>query len=144
MSDIAIKPAESEGRKFIRRFLKRKTVAFGVLILVVFVLLAIFWVTRAIPRHRMDWLAGAVWALPWLGGLCLISYLGDYPDRSAHAGNRALISFGWGFVVVLGLTALVYVLAVLARLPRERVEAHIEQTSAEAAEEEGMLGETAS
>ena len=109
-----------------------------------FVLLAIFWVTRAIPRHRMDWLAGAVWALPWLGGLCLISYLGDYPDRSAHAGNRALISFGWGFVVVLGLTALVYVLAVLARLPRERVEAHIEQTSAEAAEEEGMLGETAS
>ena len=41
MTDIAIKPAESEGRKFIRRLLKRKTVAFGLLILTVFVLLAI-------------------------------------------------------------------------------------------------------
>jgi peptide/nickel transport system permease protein len=35
-------PAESEGRKFIRRLLKRKTVAFGLIVLTVFVLLAIF------------------------------------------------------------------------------------------------------
>ncbi|RIV15579.1 ABC transporter permease, partial [Klebsiella pneumoniae] len=34
------KPAASEGSKFLRRFLKRKTVAFGLIILVVFVLLA--------------------------------------------------------------------------------------------------------
>jgi len=51
MTDIAIKPAESEGRKFIRRLLKRKTVAFGLLILTVFVLLAILapWVTPYSP-----------------------------------------------------------------------------------------------
>lgn len=35
-------PSESEGRKFIRRLLKRKTVAFGLIILTVFVLLAAF------------------------------------------------------------------------------------------------------
>ncbi|HEV7308053.1 ABC transporter permease [Ensifer sp.] len=35
-------PTESEGRKFIRRLLKRKTVAFGLIVLTVFVLLAIF------------------------------------------------------------------------------------------------------
>ncbi|NUS71281.1 MAG: ABC transporter permease [Ensifer adhaerens] len=35
-------PAESEGRKFVRRLLKRKTVAFGLIVLTVFVLLAIF------------------------------------------------------------------------------------------------------
>ena len=35
-------PSESEGRKFIRRLLKRKTVAFGLIVLTVFVLLAIF------------------------------------------------------------------------------------------------------
>ncbi|WDZ79755.1 ABC transporter permease (plasmid) [Ensifer adhaerens] len=35
-------PAESEGRKFIRRLLKRKTVAFGLIVLTAFVLLAVF------------------------------------------------------------------------------------------------------
>ncbi|WP_104667368.1 ABC transporter permease [Ensifer adhaerens] len=35
-------PAESEGRKFVRRLLKRKTVAFGLIVLTVFVLLAVF------------------------------------------------------------------------------------------------------
>lgn len=35
-------PSESEGRKFIRRLLKRKTVAFGLIVLTVFVLLAVF------------------------------------------------------------------------------------------------------
>ncbi len=35
-------PSESEGRKFIRRLLMRKTVAFGLIVLSVFVLLAVF------------------------------------------------------------------------------------------------------
>lgn len=51
MTDIAFKPTESEGRKFIRRFLKRKTVAFGILVLAIFVLLAIFapWIAPYSP-----------------------------------------------------------------------------------------------
>ncbi|MGO4623970.1 ABC transporter permease [Ensifer sp. 2TAB8] len=35
-------PTESEGRKFVRRLLKRKTVAFGLIVLTTFVLLAVF------------------------------------------------------------------------------------------------------
>ncbi|MGO6907490.1 ABC transporter permease, partial [Rhizobium ruizarguesonis] len=42
MADIAIKSAEGEGSKFARRLLKRKTVACGLLILTIFVLLAVF------------------------------------------------------------------------------------------------------
>ncbi|TCU28938.1 peptide/nickel transport system permease protein [Rhizobium azibense] len=51
MTDILTAPALSEGSKFVRRFLKRKTVAFGVLILTIFVLLAILapWVAPYSP-----------------------------------------------------------------------------------------------
>ncbi|RCS23478.1 ABC transporter permease [Phyllobacterium salinisoli] len=42
MTDITIKTQPSERSKFIRRFLKRKTVAAGMIVLVLFVLLAIF------------------------------------------------------------------------------------------------------
>lgn len=41
MTDIPIKPAEGESRKFVRRLLKRKTVFIGLVILFIFVLLAI-------------------------------------------------------------------------------------------------------
>ena len=46
----------------------------------------------------MEWRAGATWTLPWLGGLCLISYLGDYPEQAKDAGNTGTIGFGWGFL----------------------------------------------
>jgi amino acid transporter len=106
-----------------------------------FVLLAIFLATGTIAKHEMNWTAGASWALPWLGGLCLISWIGDYPEKSAHKGNLASIGFGWGFIVILALSALVYLIAVKMRLPRADVERNIEQTNAEAAEEEAELGE---
>ncbi|WP_442892236.1 ABC transporter permease [Ensifer sp. MJa1] len=41
MSVAVSAPTESEGRKFVRRLLKRKTVAFGLIVLTVFVLLAV-------------------------------------------------------------------------------------------------------
>jgi hypothetical protein len=78
--------------------------------------------------------------LPWLGGLCLISYLGDYPEKSVGAGNTATLTYGPDFLVILALTLLVYVLALMVRLPKEQVEENIEATKAEAAEEERELG----
>ncbi len=104
------------------------------------VLLAVFMATGLIPPHRMNWGSGGAWALPWFGGLCLISYLGDYPARGAGAGNRGAISFGWGFVVVLGLTALVYTLAVLVRLPRADAEGNVRYATEHAIEEDAELG----
>jgi peptide/nickel transport system permease protein len=51
MTDMSIKPAEGESRKFVRRLLKRKTVFVGLVILIIFVLLAILapWVAPYSP-----------------------------------------------------------------------------------------------
>ncbi|MEO6501171.1 MAG: APC family permease [Jatrophihabitantaceae bacterium] len=105
-----------------------------------FVVLAIFYATSRDSMPAMDWKAGASWTLPWLGGLCLISYLGDYPDASKHAGNTSTIGFAAGFVVLLALSAFVYRLALKVRLPEDRVAANIEATQAEAVRESQELG----
>jgi amino acid transporter len=109
-------------------------------ILIGFVLMAIFHITGRGDMPKLHWRAGATWALPWLGGLALISYLGSYPDRSEHAGNRGIFTFGWGFLVTLALTILVYALAVWVRLPAAQMQANIDETLAEAQEEEQALG----
>jgi amino acid transporter len=108
-----------------------------------FVVFAIFYLTSRDSMPEMDWKAGASWSLPWLGGLCLISYLGDYPEKSKHAGNTATIGFGWGFLLLLALSAIVYWLALKVRLPSDRVQANIEATTAEAAQEDKELGSSA-
>jgi amino acid transporter len=109
------------------------TVAFG------FVLFFAYHLTRGRQAPPLDLLAGATWVLPWLGGMCLISFLGDYPEKKKDAGNLAAIGFGWGFLVVLALSALVYFLGLRFRLPRPRVEEHIAETKAESSAESDEL-----
>ena len=113
-----------------------------VAILLGFVLLGIFHLTGKGSMPQMDWRHGAPWLVPWLGGLCLISYLGTYPEKSEHKGNLGLIGFGWGFPIMLVLTALVYGLALWSRLPKTRVQENIDETLAEAEEEESEIGAT--
>ncbi len=90
---------------------------------------------------KLDFRHGAPWVLPWLAGLCLISYLGDYPDKATDPGasNTHLITFGWGFVVLLALSAGVWWLALRCRLPEAQVDQQIAETQAEAAEEDKEL-----
>jgi amino acid transporter len=107
-------------------------------ILLGFVLLAVYKTVRPENMPTMDWRAGASWTLPWLGGLALISYLGTYPDPAE--GNLGLIGFGWGFVAVFALTALVYAIALMVRLPRRRIEEHVAQTRMEAEEQYKEVG----
>ena len=90
------------------------------------------------PGNR-DFRAGASWTIPWFVGLFLISYFGNYPEPSVHAGNRGYLGFGWGFVVVLALSVIVYILALKMRLPTAEVEERISQVTAEATEEEQEL-----
>ncbi|MGI8667178.1 MAG: amino acid permease, partial [Jatrophihabitans sp.] len=104
-----------------------------------FVVLALFHVTGSVDTSNLDLRAGATWSLPWFAGLCLISYLGDFPAHSKGAGNTGTIGFGWGFLILLALSAFVYWLALAVRLPKEQVEANIEMTVAEAAEEVSEL-----
>lgn len=105
-----------------------------------FVVLGIFHLAGRADLPPMDWRAGASWILPWLGGLCLISFLGDYPEASAAAGNTSIIGFGPDFVAVLALSALVWWIAMRVRLPGATMERTIEATVAEAAQEDRELG----
>ena len=98
-----------------------------------------------IGATRQDSVAGgwAGWALPWFLGLLVTSYLGEFPEQGKRAGNTGLISFGWGFVVVLALSAAAHWLALKVVLPRTRVDAPIDRASAEAEEEDAELGASA-
>lgn len=78
---------------------------------------------------RLD-LRSAIFLIPWLGGGCLLSYLGNYPEKSEGAGNLAVfgtsgVSLVWAALAILAMTAVSYVLAFRLRLPSERVEENI-------------------
>ena len=102
------------------------------------VLFVVFQAARP-QRVRLDLRAGATWMVPWLGGLCLISWLGDYPEQSKNAGNVGAIGFGWGFLVLAALSVAVFAAGLRCRLPRSRVEEHF----AEAETETGLDSENA-
>ncbi|MGH3444792.1 MAG: APC family permease [Nocardioidaceae bacterium] len=110
-----------------------------VAILLGFVLLVIFTVTGRVTAPKLDFVAGAAWVLPWLVGLTLISYFGNFPDKSAGAGNTGAISFGWAFVVLAALSIIVYVVAYMFRLSPEEAQGHIADTEQEAAVSEEQL-----
>jgi amino acid transporter len=98
-----------------------------------FVLLVIFEITGR-ARPDLDLKAGATWVLPWLGGLTVLSYLGDY------GGGRGVIGFGAAIPIVLVFTLVIYVIAHVVRLGPEHVQVHIEESRREAAVEDSELG----
>lgn len=102
-----------------------------------FVLLVVFELTDRGRAPKLDWRAGATWLLPWLIGLVIVSWAGDYD------GGRGYIGLGWGFVVNLVLAAIVYLLALRVALPQPRVLEHIEEAREEARIEKADLGEPA-
>jgi len=102
-------------------------------VLIGFVLLGVFHLTGAIKAESYDLKAGASWTLPWLGGLALISYLGDY-------GGTGLIGFGWAIPVMAVFSAVIYAIAYAVALPAHEIERHIESAKAEAAAEEEEIG----
>jgi len=107
-------------------------------VLLGFVVLGIFKITDKGSMSSMEWRAG-LWALPWFAGLALISFLSTFPE-GPRMGNTGTIPFGWDFVVVLALSAGVWVMALKTRLPSNRVDEYIEETTVEAEEEEKELG----
>ncbi len=102
------------------------------------VLLAVFETVNKKDRG-LDLRSGATWLLPWLAGLALISWLGDYPEHGEGAGNLGVIGLGWGFVVLLALSAVIYVLALSSRLAPEDCRANVEESRDEAASEDATL-----
>lgn len=100
-----------------------------VAVLIGFVLLAVFMATGQLEHRRFDLRSGA-WTLPWLGGLTLVSFLGDYD------GGLGVIGFGVAIPVLLVLSVAIYVMAYRLRLSPEEAKAYIDDSLDEAATEE--------
>jgi amino acid transporter len=101
-----------------------------VAVLLGFALLAIFALTGQITLPDLELPSGAAWLLPWLGGLTVVSWLGNFPEPAK--GNQMKIEFGWSFVVLGLLSLAVYALAYRFRLTPEQAERHIAATEKEA------------
>ncbi|KAJ1684395.1 hypothetical protein LUZ63_020150 [Rhynchospora breviuscula] len=101
-----------------------------------FVLLAVFYAFGGLRGQSLD-LRSGLWALPWLGGLTLLSYVGSYPEPAA--GNLDLLSFEGALPLVLLLSAVIYALAYVTRLSPEAAEAYAAETVREAAAEDAEL-----
>jgi amino acid transporter len=111
-----------------------------VAVLLGFVLLGIFALTGQLTLPDLELPSGAAWLLPWLGGMTLVSWLGNFPEDPAK-GNQMKIEFGWSFVVVGLLSVLVYVLAHRFRLTPEQAEHHIAASEREARVSEEQLAD---
>lgn len=72
-------------------------------------------------------LRSGIWAIVWLIGLTIISWLGSYPALSKHAGNLGILGVGWDIIILALFSLFVAWLAVKYRLPVEKVEAHLNE-----------------
>ena len=103
-------------------------------VLLGFVLLAVM--VQFGHGHRTDrwhWRAGS-WYLPWLAGLALLSWLGDY------GGGLEALHFDSAIPVTFVFSALIYWMAHSVRLDPAEVERHIDESRREASVEEEALG----
>jgi len=98
-----------------------------------FVLLAISAATSP-PERRpaLEW-RSALWLVPYVVGLGVVSYL------SSFGGPPHVLGFGWDVLVMALFSLAIYAIAVRMRLPREAVEKHISEFTAEAEAEEAAV-----
>ena len=108
-------------------------------VLIGFVLLAIFKACGVLRGQSLDFRSG-FWVLPWLGGLTLISFLGNYPEPAT--GNLNKLGFEYSILLVGLLSVGIYVLAYMFRLSDAETQAYIDETVHEARVEEAELGGT--
>ncbi|MBO0812485.1 MAG: APC family permease [Microlunatus sp.] len=97
-------------------------------VLIGYVLLVIFQLTGDKSRKpALDFKAGAIWVIPWFICMVLVSYLFD---PASHPG-----AFYWVFLINLGVSIGIYLLAIRTRLPQAAIERHIADAEGESAEE---------
>ncbi len=106
-------------------------------VLIGVVLLGVMWVVNNSrgKDQQWDW-RGGLWYVPWLGGLAIMSYIGNYD------GGRNVLGFESAFVVTFIFSGLIMALAYSTRLSPEQVAIYIEHSQQEAALEEQELGAT--
>lgn len=87
---------------------------------------------------KLDLRAGATWVVPWLVGLLVISWLGNYPEPAA--GNQNVLSFDTAMPVIFLFSLAIYWIAYRSPLPTDEIERHIEDSRRESEIEEQELG----
>jgi amino acid transporter len=107
-----------------------------VAVLLGFVLLGAFALSGQMKGERLDVRSGA-WVFPWLGGLTLISYLGNFPEPAA--GNLNQLGFGLSAGLLLLLSVGVYLMAYRFRLTPEQAQTYIDDSLHESKVEEARL-----
>ena len=112
-----------------------------VALLLGFVLLTVFVLSGQLKGQSLDVRAGA-WVFPWLIGLTVISYLGNYPEPAA--GNQHVLNFGLSAGLLLLLSVGVYLMAYWFRLSPEQAQAYIDESVQEAKVEDAELAGEAS
>ena len=110
----------------------------GVAVAIGFVLLPIYHVLGQ-DTPKLDFRSGATWVVPWLLGLLVISWLGNYPEPAK--GNQNILSFGTAIPVIFAFSLAIYFLAQRFPLSTEEIEAHVEESRKESELEEKVLGE---
>ncbi|GAA1765419.1 APC family permease [Nocardioides hankookensis] len=110
----------------------------GVAVAIGFVLLPIYHVLGQ-DTPKLDFRSGATWVVPWLLGLLLISWLGNYPEPAK--GNQDVLTFGTAIPVIFVFSVIIYVLALRFPLSTAEIEAHVEESRKESELEEATLGE---
>jgi amino acid transporter len=102
-------------------------------------LLGIFTLTGQVKAPTLDFPSGASWLLPWLGGLTLISYLGNFPE-DPRKGNLGWLNFETSIGVVFLFSVAIYLIAYAVRLSPEEAQSNIDEVREEAEVEDQELG----
>lgn len=105
-------------------------------VLLGFVLLGVMMIVnraRGQEEPEWNWVAGAAWYVPWLGGLAILSWFSDY-------GGLGWLHFDTAIPVFIVFSAIIYYIALKVRLAPEQVERYIDDTRREAAIEDEALG----
>jgi amino acid transporter len=98
------------------------------------VLLGVTWVVHRSrgDAHQWDWRSGS-WYAPWLAGLALLSWLGDY------GGGVGVLHFGSAILVTFVFSVLIYWMAIAVRLDPAAVRRYVQQSQQEAAVENAEI-----
>ena len=67
-------------------------------------------------KNNNQGLKAAMWVMPYLVGLIVISYLGSF------GGGRHIITFGWDFLIIALFSVIIFYLAIASRLKDVTVE----------------------
>ncbi|MDQ6821179.1 MAG: APC family permease, partial [Actinomycetota bacterium] len=105
---------------------------FWLYILIIFGYVVFFIYQAVAPPERklaLNW-GSAAWVLPWLVGLGIISYLGQFPTSAPSSGwpfgvtllAKQTIPFWWDLVIVAAFSLVVYYMAIHFTQPTELVQ----------------------